>query len=409
MVPAADRQLLRDLARRVAEIAALPEVQNRITLFTKHNSLQPVRPLILVFPEGSWAELLPGSDLQCQSDRGRAMENQLRQRIYTYEHFHSDNPITNEWIVGKAIRNSGWGLAAQHVAATHARGAWAFDPVIHEPEDLDQIQMPQISHDEEASAKSLEAHQELFGDILDVKQRGIQHISFHLMNLYTGWRGLEQVYMDMYEDPEMLHAGLQRITDGYRGMIEQYVAQNLLSFNNDNTYHSSGGNGYTTDLPLPDCDPEHVRTCDLWASAESQEMSEISPSHHEEFAMRYERQLLEPFGLTGYGCCEALHDRLDRVTALPHMRRISISPFADVDITAPQLKGDYIWSWKPNPWHLVGNFAPDAIRTHLQHTLDLAAEHGCVLEMILKDTHTCEHHPERFTAWTRIAAELVGR
>ena len=28
--------------------------------------------------------------------------------------------------------------------------------------------------------------------------------------------------------------------------------------------------------------------------------------------------------------------------------------------------------------------------------------------MILKDTHTCEHHPERFTAWTDIAQEVVN-
>jgi hypothetical protein len=28
--------------------------------------------------------------------------------------------------------------------------------------------------------------------------------------------------------------------------------------------------------------------------------------------------------------------------------------------------------------------------------------------MILKDTHTCEHRPERFDQWSRIARELVG-
>jgi len=27
--------------------------------------------------------------------------------------------------------------------------------------------------------------------------------------------------------------------------------------------------------------------------------------------------------------------------------------------------------------------------------------------MILKDTHTCQHHPERFDQWTRIARELI--
>jgi hypothetical protein len=35
--------------------------------------------------------------------------------------------------------------------------------------------------------------------------------------------------------------------------------------------------------------------------------------------------------------------------------------------------------------------------------------HECVLEIILKDTHTCEHHPERFDAWCRIARKEVTR
>ena len=29
--------------------------------------------------------------------------------------------------------------------------------------------------------------------------------------------------------------------------------------------------------------------------------------------------------------------------------------------------------------------------------------------MILKDTHTCQFHPERFTLWTRIAREEIER
>jgi hypothetical protein len=45
------------------------------------------------------------------------------------------------------------------------------------------------------------------------------------------------------------------------------------------------------------------------------------------------------------------------------------------------------------------------VRAYLQHALDVT--HGCVVEMILKDTHTCQNHPERFTAWTDIARELV--
>ena len=65
----------------------------------------------------------------------------------------------------------------------------------------------------------------------------------------------------------------------------------------------------------------------------------------------------------------------------------------------------YIYSWKPQPAHLVGQFDEGAIRLYIQHTLEAAR--GCVLEIILKDTHTCENHPERFDRWSEIARQLV--
>jgi hypothetical protein len=126
---------------------------------------------------------------------------------------------------------------------------------------------------------------------------------------------------------------------------------------------------------------------------------------HHKFMMRHEAQLLEPFGLTGYGCCEDLSKKLEHVMALPHMRRISCSPFANVDVCAEKLKGRFIFSWKPNPADLVGDFDAAAIRRYIRHTLDVTRAQGCVLEMVLKDTHTCQHHPERFDEWTRIARE----
>lgn len=130
---------------------------------------------------------------------------------------------------------------------------------------------------------------------------------------------------------------------------------------------------------------------------------------HREFALRYEQELLAPFGLTGYGCCEDLSRKLKDILALPNIRRISISPFADVDACAPILRDQAIFSWKPQPAHLTGAFDPEAIRAYIRHTLQICRENRCVLEMILKDTHTCEYHPERFDLWTRIAREETER
>lgn len=403
-----ERCLLRDLASRLAEVAARPEQAIKRELWMQHNSLQPVRPLILLFPEGSWNEILPASILQCEDEVARGIEYGLLLRLYYPEHFDDDTVIENEWVVSKVIRTSSWGLEAQHISSTEARGAWAFDPVIKEPADLKQLRVPEVTYDEAATEQLLTQTQDLLGDILEVKLKGIAHLSYHLMSHYTGLRGLQEVYMDMVEEPQMLHDAMAFLSHGYQEITRQYVEQNLLSLNNDSTYHNSGGNSYTRELPAAGFDPARVRLKDMWGSAEAQEMAPIGPAQHAEFVLPYERPLLEPFGLTGYGCCDDLSGKLDDVCALPHMRRISVSPFADVDVCAERLRGDFIFSWKPHPAHLVGQFNEAQIRHYIRHTLEVCQENGCVLEMILKDTHTCENHPERFDHWTRIAREELN-
>lgn len=409
MISVPDRTILRALAKQVVVIADLPIQAERRTLWKKHNSLHPVRPMILVFPEGAWEELLPPAWLQCEGERAREIELALRRRIYYHEHFQDDTVIENEWIVSKVIHNSGWGLERKRIYSAYDRGAWRFDPVINAPADLEKLTYPVITYDEAATQQIFTEMQELFGDILTVKLKGVAHLSYHLMEQYTALRGLQEVMLDMLDAPAMLHTAMTLLTEGHQRILQQYIAQNLLSLNNDSTYHSSGGNGYTDELPQPDCDPDHVRPCDMWASAEAQEMAQVSPQMHAEFITQYEKRLLAPFGLTGYGCCEDLSRKLDDVFTIPHIRRISISPFANVDISAERLQGGYIFSWKPQPMHLVGQFNDERIRHYIRHTIDVAQANGCVLEMILKDTHTCEQQPTRFDRWLQIARAEVER
>jgi hypothetical protein len=397
------------LAARVVEVASLPVQAKRRELWKQHNSLLPTRPLVLIFPEGSWTELLPEAVLTCETEQAREMEQALRRRIYYHDHLQDDTVIEADWVVRKVIHSSGWGLEAERTPSTEARGAWRFAPVIKEPSDLQRIQFPTITHDTEATARSLAQAKELFGDLLEIRLKGVDHISYHLMNQYTGWRGLAEVMLDMHVQPQMLHDAMALLEEGHRRVLQQYVDQNLLSLNNDGTYHSSGGNGYTDELPAPGFDPERVRPCDMWASAEAQELALVGPAHHRDFSLEYEKRLLGPFGLTGYGCCEDLVQKMDDVLTIPHIRRISISPFADVDAAAERLGSAAIFSWKPHPGHLVGEFDEERVRADVRRTIAAAQRHGCVLEMILKDTHTCEHHPERFDRWVRIAMEEATR
>ena len=399
-----DRAILRDLAREIAEAAANPVMAERRQLWKRHNRLERARPMILVFPEGAWRELLPRDLLECEDEPARDIEWQLRLRLYYRDHIPDDSVMEDEWVVQKVFTNSGWGLEPRHVPSTLPEGAWGFDPVIKEPADLDKLHFPEVSYDEEATRAKLAQAQDLFGDLLKVKLKGVSHMSFHLMHIYTGLRGLEQVMLDMCENPQMLHDAMAFMEEGHHRLVRQYLDLNLFSLNNDSTYHSSGGVGYTDELPRTGYDPDHIKPADMWASAEAQEMARIGPEMHEEFSLDYEKRLLAPFGLNGYGCCEDLSGKIESVLRIPNIRRISISPFADVDRSAEELGNKAIYSWKPHPAHLVG-FDEGRVRQYIRHTLDVTR--GCVIEMILKDTHTCEHHPERFTRWTEIARELV--
>jgi hypothetical protein len=402
-----DREILRKLAARVAEIAALPQMDARRRAWVEHNSLRSPRPMMLVFPEGSWDELLPASALSCAGEFARSVEWQLRARIYTYVHFQDDTVVEAEWTEGPALSDTGWGVTVERHAAPAERGAWSFQPVVRAEADLRKLHFPELVFDPAETRRREEQMSELFAGLLTVLPFKVRHISYHLLSQYSSWCGLQEMLTDFADRPDFVHRVLSFLEEGHRGVLGQLIEANLLGLNNNATYHSSGGNGYTDQLPAPGFDPARVRPRDMWASAESQELALVSPRMHDTFALQYEKRLLAPFGLNGYGCCEDLGRKLEVVFAIPNLRRVSISPFADVDRCAPQMRDRAIFSWKPHPAHLVGSFDPAALRTYIRHTLDVCRAHGCFLEMILKDTHTCENHPERFDIWTQIAREEI--
>ena len=145
---------------------------------------------------------------------------------------------------------------------------------------------------------------------------------------------------------------------------------NLLNLNNDNTPVGSGGFGWTKQLPQKDYDRGHVRTMDMWGFAESQETSGISPRMFEEFVFQYQLPILARFGLNCYGCCEALNERWEIIKKIPNLRRVSVSPWADVRNMAEKLQDKYIFSLKPHPGYLaVSPINEEFIRKSLRDAL----------------------------------------
>ena len=176
-----------------------------------------------------------------------------------------------------------------------------------------------------------------------------------------------------------------------------------LSLNNDGTYVGSGRFGWTNELPGPDFEG-HVRTQDKWRFTESQGTVGISPEMFAEFIFSYQFPVQERFGSNCYGCCEPLDKRWHIVKEIPNLRRVSISPWADIASMAENLEDRYIFSMKPNPTDLaMDEFDEGRIRTQLRDALNKTRD--CHVEVIMKDNHTIGNDPLRVVRWVQIARE----
>jgi hypothetical protein len=226
------------------------------------------------------------------------------------------------------------------------------------------------------------------------------------MDLLIRWRGIDQLYLDLVERPEWVHRVMQRLLDARLAELDALEEQGAFTLNNRNHYNGSGGVGYTHELPQPDFDGAHVRAKDLWGMATAQIFADVSPAMHEEFAFRYERQFLERFGLANYGCCEPLHRKFSFIRELPNLRRVSVSPWCDVEKSVEELGNRVVLSWKPNPAIVAGTqWEPERVRAEIR---DFCTKtRGCVTDIIMKDTHTCRNEPRRLTEWVRIALEVA--
>ena len=427
MITQEERKIIRELAVRLKDLSLQPVMQERKEAWYQHNDLKSTKPLLLVFPEGGWREIITPEMLLCEDEQARRMEWLLRARLYRAENINDDSAVEDIWEVEKIITDSGWGVrkagernAALGNASTidSAIGytllvwekdfafngnAMPFNPLIEGPRDLKKIKAPLVSYDEKRTLEKFQIEQDILGDILDVRLVEKKYIIFNLMEMYTDLRGLENVLYDLYEEPQMTHEAMHIFEEGFRGMIRQYQEMDLLELNNDFCYVGTGGVGYTRELPQNDKGAADLKN--LWALAESQEFTSVSPQQHEEFVMQYERRLLEPFGLAAYGCCEPLENKLENVLKAPNMRRISISPWADVQKCAQKLGRKAVYSWKPNPSYFINNYNEEFLGGYVTDMLKATRE-NCV-EIIMKDTHTCQKDPGRYRRWTDLCRRCI--
>jgi len=400
-----DRTILRELARQLAEIAALPVQKEKAELWQRLNRLEQVRPLILL-RNGTWHETKDDITLEAENKFARRQEEELQKTLYHWKHMRDDQVYEAKVYSPIVIQSTGWGIETESTRPDHIFGAAHYNPVLNDEAEPSLIPMPTVTVNEEETERNYQEMCEIYDGIITIEKRGIAHHWFSIMDQFIEWRGLDNAFTDMIDRPEWIHSWMDRMTEREISLLDQYEKLNVLSLNNSVNRVGSGGLGFTNELPQADFDGTHVRAIDQWGHATTQIFSEVSPAMHNEFALTYEKRFLSRFGMVNYGCCEPLDRKLDIVKTIPNLRRVSMSPWVDVARGAEGLGSKYIFSYKPNP-AIIGMETWDLELARRQLRDALEKTRGCVVEVIMKDLHTCRKQPRRMWEWVDMAMQLA--
>jgi len=408
-----DIDVVRELAGRYREIAALSVQEERRKLWSDHFSLKKTRvPILASFGmHNVWCREVFGDDrMECEDPFFRAYERDLKMRIFRHE-IVNDDCIYEPWISLRAsVKGDGgrlWGVVEAMHSSNVEGGAAAIDPPLKSWDDLEKLQMTHHEVDEEATAANLDRLASAIGDIVAIDVNRAPAYSGFAADISTTiarLRGLGNLMTDMYEYRNELRRLVAFMRDG--------ILQNNREAEDAGHYSLTSGQNqamcYGGSLERPRDNSGPRKRKDIWGFCAAQEFTLVSPKFHDEFLFQYQKPIYEHFGLIHYGCCEDLGSKIDMLRQLKNLRSIAVTPVANVAKCAQQIGTDYAISWRPNPTDMMCyGYDEDKIRRIIGSGLEACK--GGYLHIHLKDIETVEGDVTRMTKWVNLVRDVTDK
>ena len=407
-----DAKILRELAKRCRDAAASQDRDRTKDQWRRLHDCRMERPMIWIWVILFTDELEEITNLRCEHPLFRQKEQELR--VELYHHYIGDDYLLEPYLTLQASRTGlqkgSWGVP---FARRTYEGRRPFeggaadvypDPPIKSLDDLNVIQPVEHGIDEERTAENRKLLEDAVGDIMPIY---VSRVPVYFREFFapavTNMRGMTQLMMDMIENPEGLHRLLGKMQKAVIAAHDR--AEELGDISRADQYiQSCPYSNYTVDL-APNVPATHK---DLWCFVQSQEFTGISPQMHKDFALDYQKPIMERFAASAYGCCEDLTHKIDILRDIKNLKQISVTPAADLEKCAEQIGSDYVISWRPNPTdHVCATFDRDRVKRLIAEGRDVLEKYGCHYEINLKDVLTVQGDRERLREWVQDVRSVI--
>jgi len=407
-----DYKILRFLATKKRELVENFNNDRNIRLWKDTNDLKSKGAPVFI-DEIPWHEIKDELlHLQCKNKYLREVEETLRKEIYIMQHFPCNMIFKNEIECAAVIYDSGFGIKEKSKTISPGKGSKIlsrqFKPIIKGFEDISKLKEPEIYYDDKLTMRRFAVLKDIFDGRMEVRLTGKKGYWFTPWDNLVRYTGVEPVMIDLIEKPEYIDELVKRFVDLSLIRLEKYAQLEIWGSNNSNVRVGSGGYGYTHDLKEEERSNIGIPPKNMWGCGNAQVFSSVSSEMHYEFSLKHEIRWMEKFGLNYYGCCEPLHDKIDILEKIPNLRKISISPWANIDMAKEKIDGRYVMSIKPNPALLaMSTLDEDLVRSEIKDILSKTKDVS--KEIILKDISTVKHEPQRIDIWANIVMEEIAK
>lgn len=414
---AKERDRLRELAKQWRGIADGPDMPERRAGWRALHSLRPERPMLLIEVRTVYGFVDP-AELVCEDAFSRNVELFMLENI-RHAAVGDDFALEPYFRLGWRLDMPSYGVDMECVRGEDAAGrtlGYAYKHAIASPEDVEKLTRREFSVDREGSLRAATLLAEAFGEALPVKLGNFSFLGENyghchwVGNFFFGltWQlhrlaGTDQMLYWCYDHPEAMHRMFSYMERDRLDLFRFMEANGLVTANGDAQMAGPCFYGYCDDV----AEDGPTGLADVWAWAESQETTSISPDMFEEFALPYLARLSSHFKHIYYGCCERVDDRMERIAAaIPNIRAFSVSPWNDFAKVGEFLGKRYVFSRKPAPQHISGATPDwDALRKDVRATK--AAAQG-PLELLFRDIYDVAGEASRLRRWTELARAELG-
>ncbi len=405
-----DQKILQELAKAYMEAACEPVNAERRKRAYATNGLQPVRPLVWV-DELPWHELnIDGAlTLRCENALSQEIEQFLRRKLLQWKYFQADMILEPYYPMSMSIRSTGIGFqVVEEVLVGDGKNniiSHSYKDQLDTLEKLAVLHNPVVTRDYEEEKRRIADAQELLGDAMPVR------LCPQNMYYYAPWdrvcrmRGMTPLLMDLAAEPELMHATIQKFSSVLNADIDALNAVNAFGVSASSLHCTPP---YSRELETIEA-TEGPSVHSAWFRALAQPFGEVSPAMHDEYDIQYLLPIAKKFGLCYYGCCEPLSDRIDILKQIPNLRKVGVTPWSSVDVSAEKLGRDYVFARKPNPAMVATTLDEDAVRRDITHVIEACRKNECPYEFVLKDISTIGYRPDNLIRWVQVVEETIDQ